>query len=346
MLFNELIEQQGLESVVSKTNISSINLNYLMSEDFEKLNRVKALGFLLILEREYKEIDVNDLRQKIKLYYDEHKPHDDKVVMVARGSTTGGGFSFFKFFIITGLLGGGYYLYTQGKLDSIIQKIEEKKEFFDDNKALENNATAEDAEKVVVGKSEDESVRIETPIAPKVETITLSQDDSNTSNSTAIENNDSENNNSVTEIQSFIAVEPATENNKSIASVVEEVSQEFLASEASNATDEENSTVEEETVATPISTISINPTRGMLWYGFINLENKKRREFMKKIATPFEIENGKWLLVTGHGYVDVVSDAKTLEIADNKKHYFYIDSTDIKEIDKKEFRELNGNRGW
>jgi len=334
MLFNELIEQQGLESVVSKTNISNVNLNYLLSEDFEKLNRVKALGFLLILEREYKDIEVNDLRQKIKLYYEENKPHDDKVVMVARASTTGGGFSFFKFFIIAGLLGGGYYLYTQGKLDSLIQKIEEKKEFFDDSKALDSNATAEDAQKVVVGKleNEPESVRIQTPIAPKPVLITLNG--SNESNQT---NTDA----TVAVVQTALTT-TVQENNQSVAEVVQEVSEAFLANEANN-----SSVVSvETTVVTPISTISINPTRGMLWYGFINLDTKKRREFMKKVSTPFEIENGTWLLVTGHGYVDIVSDGKTVEVADNKKHYFLIDSTDIREINRKEFRKLNGNRGW
>jgi len=331
MLFNELIEQQGIEALTSKTNISTINLNYLQNEDFEKLNRVKALGFLLILEREYKEIEVDDLRTKIKLYYEENAPQDDKVVMVARDSTSGGNFSFFKFFILAGLIGGGYYLYTQGKLDSLLQNVEEKKNFFDDSKALENNATLEDAKKVVVGKSEDTSVHIETPVAPKSETIALTDDKNQKS--------------TVTEVQAAVSTEQTVENNQSVKEVIAEVSQEFLASEESSQVVEENS--EETTMASPsISTISINPTRGMLWYGFINLDTKKRREFMKKVSTPFEIDNGRWLLVTGHGFVDIISDAKTLEIADNKKHYFFIDSSDIKEIGKKEFRELNGHRGW
>lgn len=339
MLFNELIEQEGLETVVSKTNISSENLNRLLNEEFDQLNRVKALGFLLILEREYKDIDVNELRQRIKLYYEDHAPSDDKVVMVpARSTTGGGGFSFFKLFIIATILGGGYYLYTQGKLDSLLEQIEEKKNFFDDNKALESNVTKEEAQKVVVGKFESESVRIHTPIAPKMETVTLSKDESNST----------EENAAVTKAQDLLETSAEStvieETNKSVASVVQEVSEDFLAQEANKTTQEtQNST---ESTVTPITTVSINPTRGMLWYGFINLNTKKRREFMKKVSTPFKIGNGKWLLVTGHGYVDIVSETKTVENADNKKHYFLIDSTDIKEIDKKEFRELNGHRGW
>ena len=344
MLFSELLEVEGIEGVVNKTNISSMNLKYLLDEDFEALNRVRALGFLLILEREYKDIDVSQLRETIKIYYEENMPEDDRVVMVAEDSVQGGGFSFFKFFIIVGLIGGGYYLYTQGKLDSIIKNIEEKKDFFDDDKALENNVSSENAKKVVVedskedlkGDSKGDSVHIETAIAPKSEVISLKDAEEGKEVHKSIESK-------VDEIQSALSSDTTT---KSVEAVVKEVSQEFLNNEANTSMHETEVHRDVTPVTEAITTVSISPTRGMLWYGFINLETKTRREFMKKVTTPFEINNGKWLLVTGHGYLDVVSASKTLEIADNKKHYFYIDSSDIREIDQAEFRELNGNRGW
>ncbi len=323
MLFNELIEQEGLEGVFSKTNISTENLKRLLNEEFDKLNRVKALGFLLILEREYPDIEVNELRQKVKLYYEEHTPSDDKVVMVPADSTTGdNNFSFFKLFIIAAILGVGYYLYNRGKLNSIVNQVEDKKEFFDDKKALESNATEADANKVVVGKSETESVHIQVPKKAEPKDRDTKQQALAKKSQKSI----------------------ATESNKSVASVVQEVSENFLAHEAANKIEEtQNST---DNVVTPIRTVTIHPTRGMLWFGFINLETKKRREFMRKVSTPFTIGNSRWLLVTGHGYVEIISEAKTVENADNKKHYFLIDSTDIKEISRREFRELNGHRGW
>ncbi|CAA6816050.1 MAG: Membrane protein [uncultured Sulfurovum sp.] len=338
MLFNEIIDTDGIEGVASKTNISTVNLGYLLEEDFGRLNRVKALGFLLILEREYKEADVDALRDRIKTYYDEHKPSDDKVVMVAKDSVEGASnFSFFKLFIILALVAGAYFLYSQGKLDSLIQNIEDKKEFFDDKKALENNVSDADADKVVVGKSEEESIKIETPVAPKVDTIVL--------NDETLDDNET-----IEEAQALLTLADDTEaddiqleNNKSVEAVVKEVAAEFLANEenSSIATNEE-STVD----AIKITTVNVNPTRGMLWFGFINLDTKKRREFMKKVSTPFNINNSRWLLVTGHGYLDVVAGEKTLDISDNKKHYFYIDASELREIDKKEFRTLNGRRGW
>jgi hypothetical protein len=329
MLFNEIVKKDGIESIASKTNISEVNLEYLVEENFEKLNRVKALGFLLILEREYKDIDVSELREKVKAYYDENGPADDKVAMVALDANEGGGFSFFKLFILLALLGGGYYLYKEGKLDSLIQKIDNEKNFFDDKKALESNVSDESANKVVVGKSKSESVTIETPKVEEAEGKKKAVEDKKV-------------------VQQLMNT-PAEEN-KSVEVVVKEVSKEFLENEAqSSPVLEEESTQGEEhevNVNPKITTITINPTRGMLWFGFINIDTKKRREFMKEVSTPFNINDGRWLLVTGHGYLNIASDSQTLEIADNKKHYFYIDSNEIKEVSKREFRELNGRRGW
>ena len=67
---------------------------------------------------------------------------------------------------------------------------------------------------------------------------------------------------------------------------------------------------------------------------------------MKKTSTPFDIEGARWLLVTGHGYVHIVSDINTIELADSKKHYFYIDSKEVKTLSRREFRKMNGRRGW
>lgn len=333
MLFNEIVETHGIEGVASKTNISTVNLGYLVDEDFGRLNRVKALGFLLILEREYPEIDVSELRETIKAYYDKHRPVDDKVVMVAQDSVEGGsGFSFLKLFVILALLGAGYYFYTQGKLDSLIDNIEDKEEFFDDKKALESNVTIADASKVVVGKSDNESVVIETPVVPKESLVVLTEESTTNDISNEVKLALSENN-------------TLEKEEKSVNAVVKEVAEAFLATEA-NASLEENVASETMENNVSITTVNVNPTRGMLWFGFINLDTKKRREFMKKVSTPFNIDKGRWLLVTGHGYLDIVAGEKSIDLADNKKHYFYIDGTELREIEKKEFRELNGRRGW
>ncbi len=326
MQLNELIEQEGIEKVAIKTTISQDNLNYLINENFEKLSRVKALGFLLILEREYKELEVSELRENIKLFFENNHPDYDNLIVVSRSSSThkSGEFSFFKWFVILGILVGGWYLYTQGKLDGLLQNITNKKDIYTNEKALENNTTEEEAEKISITKDTQEPVSIVAPVEPKIDL------EAATVNVVAEENRTEKTVNKTETMQSSVA--------KELTKI--KASQPLL----SNGEAAEN---KPEVKSVPvISTITINPTRGMLWFGFINVDTKKKKEFMKQVSTPFDIKDGRWILVTGHGFLDIASEAKTLEVSDRNKHYFYIDSKEIKEISQKEFRELNGGHGW
>jgi len=349
MQFNELLDKDGVEKISDQTNISISNLEFLGAEDFENLSRVKALGFLLILEREYRDIDVLDLRERVKSYFEEHKPLDENVVMISKDRINEGNFSLFKWFIVVALLLGGYYLYTQGKLESLVENIEDKKDFFDDNKALESNVTEEEARNVSVDSNKDNPIAIATPVAPTQKKISLNGEPSKTDLiSTARDTNQSEK--SLESLVSQALSTPnviVTEAEQSAESVVQEVVQDAktIVTQTVESVVKENDQPETTTVSV-ISTITVNPTRGTLWFGFINIDTKKRREFMKNSSTPFDIKDGRWLLVTGHGYVDIVSDLKTIELADRRKHYFYIDSTEIRTLTKKEFRSMNGRRGW
>ena len=338
MQLSEIIDKSGVEKVSSITNISIDNLNNLSEERFENLTRVKSLGFLLILEREYRnDIDVSQLRERVKSYFEEHKPADENVVMVSKDSVEGNGVSFFKWFVVLALFAGGWYLFTQGKLDGVLKNIENQKDFFDDKKALESNVTEKEARNVVIETNNEEPVTIAMPVVPVEKKISLigeeGKNDVNSSNSTLI-------------LEGNLSLIPITEAEKSAESIVQEVVE--GAEKVVEKTVEEVVSESNETVASTatISTITINPTRGTLWFGFINIDTKKRREFMKKSSTPFDIKGGRWLLVTGHGYVDIVSDVTSIELADRKKHYFYVDSKEIKTLTKKEFRSMNGRRGW
>jgi len=336
MQLNEIIDKDGVEKLSLLTNISIDNLNNLVEENFEKLTRVKSLGFLLILERDCHDIDVSALRERVKVYFEENKPADENVVMISKDSVPGASnFSFFKWFVVLALLGGGWYLYTQGKLDGILKNIEEKKDFFDDKKALESNVTEKEANNVVIKSSNEEPITIATPVAPVEKKITLiATEHENDENTTLIDVNGTQKLTTEAEQSAESIVKEVIE---SAEAVVKKTVEEVVTAEANET---------KKAPLTSISTITINPTRGTLWFGFINLDTKKKREFMKKTSTPFDIKGGRWLLVTGHGYVDIVSDVSTVELADSKKHYFYIDSSEIKTLTKKEFRAMNGRRGW
>lgn len=326
MKLSELIEEEGVNKVSTKTTISVQNLNALANENFAKLNRVKALGFLVILEREYPEIEVEDIREKVKEHFEEEITIDENMVVLSREEPLNSGFPFFKWFVVLVLLSGGWYLYNQGELDGLLNNIEDKEEIFDDGKALESNSSDADAQKVVIEKSEEASVKIDTDVAPKV--------------NENIENQESNQSNETTQavVKNVESKEPVTK--KNINKMVVKSSATSVEVQADLPATENNITTGE------IKTITINPTRGMLWFGFINMDTKKHKEFMKKVSTPFDLKGGRFLLVTGHGYLEIVSEIKTIKVADSHKHYFYIDSTEIRELTRHEFRDMNGKHGW
>jgi len=361
MQLHEVIEKEGMSKITSKTNISKDILNNIVNENFESLTRVKALGFLLILEREYKDIDVSGIRERVKLYFEEHKPLDENVVVISHDSQNSG-FSFFKWFMILALIGGGWYFYSNGKLDTLLKNVK-KEDFFDDKKALESNVTLEDAKKIAILNRDMQSVKADTLEAPIAkESIPLTNDEKVVE--LVIEEPKKETltpKETIAEVEKAETIEeeakPVEETKTPTVKILEEkvkVAVEKInvptkteeKSEVNLNPNDENIISDDTTLSDSFETITINPTRGMLWYGFINIDTKVKKEFMKKVSTPFELQSGRWLLVTGHGFVDIVSATSTVEVADSKKHYFYIDSTEIREISKAEFREMNGRHGW
>jgi len=104
-------------------------------------------------------------------------------------------------------------------------------------------------------------------------------------------------------------------------------------------------TIEEEETVDIIYSITVKP-RLNLWFGFINLNTNEKREYTTPNSTTLNINEQRWLLITGHGRVTIITDSETLRISDKRKHFFYIDNTGVREIDYAEFKELNGGRGW
>jgi len=333
MTLNELIDQDGIDSLSQATNISIENLGFLKDENFSKLSRVKALGFIHILEREY-DLDLDDLIFKIKTYFEDNQLEvGNEVVVLAKDSRDNSGFKFFNWLLILGLIYALWYFYNNGTFDKVLKENSNKEVSLNDSEALKSNVSEEEAKKVIVNgnssgddskkeKKKDEPLKLvsaEDALAKKVSNAEVDL-----------------NNTEVLPVKKVVKLEEVEieiDTPKVVTPpVVEEVN--------------ETAPEEEEKKVNLIYNLTINPTRGMLWYGFINIDTKERREFMNKVSTPFELNGGRWILVTGHGFVDIVSDLKTLEIADRNKHYFYIDSTEIREITKREFRNMNGRRGW
>ena len=81
MQLNDLIEEHSLKAISDKTNISEENIERLIQRDFDGLTRVKALGFISILEREY-HADLSKIKEEAVEYYAQHD--DEREVMFSR----------------------------------------------------------------------------------------------------------------------------------------------------------------------------------------------------------------------------------------------------------------------
>jgi len=75
MQLNDILEENSIKAISDKTKISEENLEYLLALEFDALSKVKTLGFISILEREYK-ADLSAVKTQAVEYYgqsrDEH----------------------------------------------------------------------------------------------------------------------------------------------------------------------------------------------------------------------------------------------------------------------------------
>lgn len=71
MQLNEILEENTIKGISQKTKISEDNLENLLAANFDALKKIKTLGFISILEREYK-ADLSTLREEALAYYSEH----------------------------------------------------------------------------------------------------------------------------------------------------------------------------------------------------------------------------------------------------------------------------------
>jgi hypothetical protein len=68
MQLNDILEEHSIKAISKKTNISEENLEYLVAANFDALKKVKTLGFISIIEREY-HADLGKLREQALEYY-------------------------------------------------------------------------------------------------------------------------------------------------------------------------------------------------------------------------------------------------------------------------------------
>jgi len=181
MQLNEILEEHSVKAIAKRTNISEENLEALFNGEFDVLKKVKTMGFISIIEREYT-ADLSALRKQASEYYSEHREEESIMLDAPVVERKKGKSKLLILSVIVLLAVASWYFITQfdkEKLRGLLPFNEEKmanviKTDVDQNPDLSiENAIA--VEPVVV-ESETDSIVIEaSPVAETTSDIEVNQ---------------------------------------------------------------------------------------------------------------------------------------------------------------------------
>lgn len=112
MQLNEILEENTIKAMSQKTKVSEENIENLLMGKFDSLKRIQALGFISIVEREYK-ADLNSLRKQASDYYDQHAEHESITLSSSSIPEKKGKSKLFLFLVLVLLGYATWYFFTQ-----------------------------------------------------------------------------------------------------------------------------------------------------------------------------------------------------------------------------------------
>ena len=160
MQLNDILEENSIETISKKTNISAENLEYLIAANFEALRKIKALGFISILEREY-DVDLGRLREQALEYYGSSTEDTSITLGIPLIEEKRGKSKFLLFFVFLLLGYASWYFFTQfdkKHLSGLIPFVDEKmiESFVGENEGDSKEEIVEDLSiaKVIVANTQ------------------------------------------------------------------------------------------------------------------------------------------------------------------------------------------------
>ena len=143
MTLGEIFEKHSVKDISNKTNISEENIERLKAEDFSKLVKAKALGFISILERDY-HADLKPMREKALDYYNKTFGSEDNInIVLPKTGENKGPSKLFPLIILGLLVYASWYFITQFDKKTLATMLP-----FSDNKteslALDNEEKLKD----------------------------------------------------------------------------------------------------------------------------------------------------------------------------------------------------------
>ncbi len=382
MQLNEVIEENSIKTIAKRTRISVENIEKLVAHDFSTMKKVKAQGFISILEREFN-LELNSLRKECSEYFSSY--HDEKidtnlVISIPENLDSGSGWlSKLLILILLFALGyGAWYFFVDNN------------ETVDNNVTLIENSSNDDFIGKIIAQAEewlgDSNTIVDddnSSVADSgvwAEQDTSSDKPSDTKSSSDTQETETETNDSINEEkiireakeeqQEIIAQEEAqdiSDDPFSIESIMgndiikltdknSDVNEntndgDSLATEVPSIASENSDEVVPKEVEPVIKIVADKKTVIMhplkkVWIGYTNLDNMKRESKVVEEDISFDTSKGKWIMVAGHGGISFKINGKEIETENRSKKYFLIRKGTVKSISQEEFQKLNKSKVW
>ena len=339
MQLDEIVEENSIETISKRTRISVENIEKLLRRDFSTLNRVKALGFISILEREFN-TDMSSLRKECLDYFpDKQKVEivDTKKVVdvqMPKNRDQNGSFGKVVFAVIVAAIAAtAWYYLSADKQNDNISAVE-----------VDKNISTEKSNK----KKQSKPKEIKKPSLKPIPVFARKEDNlanQDNNKSEAVKSTLSEEEKIISEIKNKTQEQIAKDNTTN-----KEINYDDMpAIEPAKDTDK-NETITKEakktkSVKKTVSKVVLHPTK-KLWIGYTNLDTMQRSTRLTESDVEFAPNKKGWIVVTGHSGLNFVVGDKTITSDKKGKAYFLIKKGSVKPISQEEFQKLNKSTVW
>ncbi len=329
MQLNDILEENSIKAISQKTKISEVNLEHLLHKRFEALKKVKTMGFISILEREY-HADLSAFREEAKAYYGEISEDQSVTLGVPVVEQKKGKSVFFLLIVFALFAYATWYFLTQFDKKHLKELLP-----FVDEATLESFVGDAKQEGSVAKDVSIEKVHVEAPqtrqeekkVASPVVTPQPSKEEEESAIVKTEESVVEESNASEAKETESVLLQSTSETNEST-----EVSQ-------------EDTIVAEMPIKHTNKTIRIVPTK-RLWFGMIDTANQQRENLTISQPYRFDVTSTSWLIATSTAPFSIVSEEDTKNYTDSKVHYFKIDTEGIHPLTKQAYVEAGGYKKW